>query len=320
MSSTGDSLPEEALAFLAYLDVQKGASGATLDSYGRDLRQFFEFLSTKGVNETAVVEQAHVKGFLAWLHARRMAKVSMARKLSALRSFFRFCRRRGLVPADPTSGVRNPRQEKVHPRLLNVDQAFALLDADQGADPKALRDLALAELLYGSGLRVSEAVGLDLADVELRQAFVRVMGKGGRERLAPMTERAAERLARYLRQREAFGPLPGEAALFVGLRGKRLNRREAARVLERLAVAAGLPASVHPHMLRHSFATHLLEAGADLRSVQELLGHARLTTTQRYTHLNMGRIMEIYDKAHPRSTQGQDPRDTGSDPSDGGKD
>jgi integrase/recombinase XerC len=314
MSWTDAALPDEARIFLAHLDVEQGASPATLAAYGRDLQQFYEFLLTRRGAEPAgglaQIDQAQIKGYLGWLHARRISKSSMARKLSALRSYFRFCRRRHMIQADPCSGLRNPRQEKKHPRFLNVDQAFALLDRDSRADPRTVRDLALAELLYGSGLRVSEAVGLDLGNVELRQGLVRVMGKGGKERLAPMTGRSVQRIGRYLEQRNAFGPDPAEAALFIGMRGGRLNRREAARVLERLAAAAGLPDSVHPHMLRHSFATHLLEAGADLRSVQELLGHARLTTTQRYTHLNMGRIMEIYDKAHPRSTQ----KDPGTDP------
>jgi integrase/recombinase XerC len=303
MSWIDAKLPEEARVFLAHLDIEKGASPATLASYGCDLQQFYEFLETKSDLELSGIEQSHIKGFLAWLHARRVSKSSMARKLSTLRTFFRFCRRRTLIAADPCAGLRNPRQEKKHPRFLNVDQAFSLLDSVPGVDPRGLRDLALAELLYGSGLRVSEAVGLDLKDVDPRQGLVRVMGKGGKERLAPLTGRAAQRLSRYIDQRNAFAPEPAEAALFLGRRGGRLNRREAARVLERLARAAGLPDSVHPHMLRHSFATHLLEAGADLRSVQELLGHARLSTTQRYTHLNMGRIMEIYDKAHPRSAK-----------------
>jgi integrase/recombinase XerC len=210
----------------------------------------------------------------------------------------------------PCLGVRNPEQEKRHPRVLNVDQTFALLDAPPGAsrskDPGgralAARDNALAELLYGSGLRISEALGLDLPDMDLRSGVLRVMGKGAKQRLAPLSDQSQASLQRWLEARDLLAR-PEEPALFVGAQGKRLDRRQAVRILKELCANAALPASVSPHALRHGFATHLLEAGADLRTVQELLGHARLSTTQRYTQLTLGALMKVYDQAHPRARE-----------------
>ncbi|MDD4953169.1 MAG: tyrosine-type recombinase/integrase, partial [Desulfovibrionaceae bacterium] len=207
--------------------------------------------------------------------------------------------------SNPAAAVRSPKQDKRHPRALNVDQALGVMQAHVAPGPEGLRDLALAELLYGSGLRISEAVGLDIYDLDLESGLVRVLGKGAKERVVPLSDASKRRLSAYLDQRRAFSSPPDEAALFLGLRGRRLNRRQANRIVRGLAAAAGLPVNVHPHMLRHSFATHLLEGGADLRDVQELLGHKRISTTQRYTHLNLGHIMRIYDKAHPRAANKQ---------------
>ncbi len=209
------------------------------------------------------------------------------------------------------AGLRNPKQDKRHPKALNVDQALALLEAKLSPDPEGLRDLALAEMLYGAGLRVSEAFSLDIDDFDPASGFVRVMGKGGKERLAPLGRTALSRLARYVGQRGALLGDAKERALFLGLRGGRLDRRQAARIVQNLAGLAGLPQRISPHTLRHSFATHMLEAGADLRSVQELLGHERLSTTQRYTHLNLQHLMQTYDKAHPKARDKRDPSTAG---------
>lgn len=288
-------------AFLSYLEVEKGYSEATIRSYGTDLEQFDLFLRTRRRSLACPerVSKDLVRSFLAELHRRAVAKSTMARKLSSLRSFFRFLLKNDMLASDPTVGVHNPKQERHHPKALNVDQALKLMESAVTPDPEGLRDLALAELLYGSGLRISEAVSLNAYDVD--SGMVRVLGKGKKERIVPVSTQCERRLQDWLSQRHAFDPAVTEDALFVGARGKRLNRREANRILARLARAAGLPRDVHPHMLRHSFATHMLEAGADLRSVQELLGHERLTTTQRYTHLDLQKLMEIYDKAHPRA-------------------
>jgi len=303
MSSTGGpkDLGEMVQGFLSYLEVEKGYSDATVRSYGTDLAQFDEFIRTRrrSLERPERVTKDLVRSFLAELHRRRVTKSTMARKLSSLRAFFRFLLKHQLIVKDPTVGVRNPKQEKHHPKALNVDQALAMMEANIPPDPEGLRDLALAELLYGSGLRVSEAMALNVHDID--SGMVRVQGKGNKERIVPVSKKCEERVLAWLKQRHALEPDPMEQALFIGARGKRLNRRQANRILARLAEVAGIPREVHPHMLRHSFASHMLEAGADLRSVQELLGHERLTTTQRYTHLDLQKIMQVYDKAHPRA-------------------
>ncbi|MCC8194670.1 MAG: tyrosine recombinase XerC [Deltaproteobacteria bacterium] len=298
--------------FLAHLEMEKGYSSATVAAYGEDLRQFADFCAELGMDldVPSSVTTAHIRSFMAEMHRRSISKTSMGRKLSSLRTFFRFCARLRLVAALPTDGVRNPKQEKRHPKILNVDQAFALLDAAAEPAPRspkrqaiATRDLALAELLYGSGLRISEALSLDVRQLVLpggtSDACVRVLGKGGKERVAPLSDTCVAALSAWLPERAALAA-PGEKALFVGANGGRLNRRVASRAIETLCRKAGLPVSVSPHALRHSFAPHLLENGADLRSLQELLGHSRLTTTQRYTHLDLARLTQVYDAAHPK--------------------
>ncbi len=293
--------------FLVWLAVQKGASQATQKAYGSDLLQLDTFLRSQGVDLTHVenISRRHIQAYLAWLFRQGEAKSSMARKLAAVRTFIRFQQRNGLVVENVAAQVRNPRQENRHPRVLNVDETFALLDATDNA-PKAAakdllcRDLALAELLYGSGLRISEALNLNVVDVQLASRVLRVMGKGVKERLAPLSDTSFSSLVAWLKTRHHLAKSE-EQALFVGTRGARLNRREAARIIARLCRRAGLDVTISPHCLRHSFATHLLAAGADLRSVQELLGHQRLTTTQRYTQVSLKHLTEIYDKAHPRA-------------------
>ena len=295
--------------FLAHLEFEKGYSPATVTAYGKDVLQFEEVLTRQGLSlaEPADVTKRQIQSFLADLHRQGMNKTSMGRKLSALRAFFRFCARMRLITALPTEGVGNPKTEKRHPDLLNVDQAFALLGQTNNGETEntpalAARDLCLAEILYGSGLRISEALSLDAGRLSAGSETLRVLGKGGKERLAPLTDSAREALAAWLELRPVLAPAR-ERALFVGVRGSRLNRREAQRIIETLCRRAGLPQTLSPHGLRHSFATHLLEAGADLRSVQELMGHARLTTTQRYTHLNLSHLMAVYDKAHPKAKE-----------------
>lgn len=309
--------PEPVEMFLAHLELEKGYSLATVDGYGLDVMQFEALLDGLGLSlaDPAAVTKRHVRAFLADLHRQGVGKASMGRKLSALRSFFRFCARMRMVTSLPTEGVGNPKTGIRHPEHLNVDQTFALLDSadkaanvdgrrpvEDGARERALgaRDRALVELLYGSGLRISEALALDAARLGDHPEVVRVLGKGGKERLAPLTGIAQKTLVEWLGLRAELAA-PGERALFVGMRGARLNRREAQRIIESLCRLAGLPQAISPHGLRHSFATHLLEAGADLRSVQELMGHSRLSTTQRYTHLNLAHLMEVYDRAHPKS-------------------
>ena len=259
------------------------------------------------------ITKSMVQGFSASLFRQGMARSSMARKLSALRSLFRHLLRLHKIDSDPCAGVRNLKQDQRHPAMLNVDQVFSLLDEkpeEKSAPPSSstpanadetfrLRDMALLELLYGSGLRISEALGLDVNDVRPESGHVQVMGKGSKERIVPLSDTCRDALSRWLAVRDRVPPVHGERAAFLGRRGKRLDRRQAARILEERAAEAGIPQHISPHDLRHSFATHLLEGGADLRAVQELLGHSRISTTQRYTHLNLDALTRIYDAAHP---------------------
>ncbi|MBI9080184.1 MAG: tyrosine recombinase XerC [Pseudodesulfovibrio sp.] len=294
---------EFVLGFLAYLSVEKGYSDATIRSYGTDLEQFEHHLKDKkrSLEKPERVTRDHVRGFLADMHRRQLSKTSMGRKLSSLRAYFKYLLRHKVIGKSPMAGIRNPKQESRHPQFLNVDQVVAMLEIALDPDPEGLRDLALAEVLYGSGLRISEAIGLDLNDLD--SDVIRVVGKGSKERMVPLSDASIQRIRRYMEQRHAFLKDDySEQALFLSVRaGKRLDRRQANRIVAKLGKLAGLPKDVHPHMLRHSFATHMLEAGADLRSVQELLGHKNLTTTQRYTHLDMQHIMQVYDQAHPRA-------------------
>ena len=295
-------------AFLAFRTLKLGPQSATVSAYSVDLAQFEAFLAGRGrsTQRPKELSRADIQAFLASLFRAGLAKSSMARKLAAVRAFFRYLLRMRQLAHDPAQGVRTPKQEKRHPRVLNVDQSFALLDTEAGKKPDpreqalAARDLALAELLYGSGLRISEALNLNVFDLDLRSGVLRVFGKGSKERLAPLSDNSARRLELWLQQR-ALVASGEETALFVGARGKRLDRRQANRLLADLCKHAALPFVVSPHALRHGFATHMLEAGADLRTVQELLGHVRLSTTQRYTQLSLSGIIKVYDQAHPRA-------------------
>lgn len=303
----GAALPEVCRGFLAFLEVEKGYSLATVRAYASDLEQFEAFLGRRQRSLSAFesIAREDATGFLAELHRQRQKKSSMARKLSTLRSFFRYLLHHRMLTQNPLTGLRNPKQERRHPRALNVDQACALMEAPARPGAEGIRDLALVELLYGSGLRVSEALSLTVDDIRADRGFVRVCGKGGKDRLAPLSEAARHRLTEYLDERAQLVRDEALQTLFLGARGGPLSRREALRIVSRLATEAGVTQSVHPHTLRHSFASHLLQAGADLRSVQEMLGHARLSTTERYTHLDLRHIMEVYDRSHPHSDKSE---------------
>ncbi|WP_462324546.1 tyrosine recombinase XerC [Desulfoplanes sp.] len=302
MSSTDDP-PEFLTDYLDYLRVEQGYSQATLGAYATDLSQFERVLTTRGAKMDCPegIGKKHVRAYVADLHRQKRTPGSVARKLSSLRGFFNFLIKRGIIDHNPCSGVHNPKQKKQQPTFLNVDQALELMQVQVEKTPKGLRDLALVELLYGSGLRISEALGLDVGDIDPGQSFVRVTGKGQKERIVPLTAISLERISTYLERRAFFSSSANETALFLGTRGRRLDRRQASRIIKNLCTLAGLPQTIPPHALRHSFATHLLSSGADLRSVQQLLGHAHLSTTQRYTHLQLERLMQVYDHAHPRS-------------------
>lgn len=298
--------------FLSWLTVERGAPQTTRNAYAADIDQLLCDLAERGVDlgNPACVNHRHIQAWIGQLYRRGMARSSMARKLASVRTFFRFLQRQGLIENNVAALVHNPRQERRQPRILNVEETYALLGSSTSNSPMhsanhmdtvlRRRDLALAELLYGSGLRISEALGLDLDDIQTGAGVARITGKGNRERMTPLSDASLQALEAWLMERPYIAAVDCPA-LFVGTRGYRLNRREAARRISLLCHEAGLEVEISPHTLRHSFATHLLDAGADLRSVQELLGHQRLATTQRYTQVSLERLMNIYDQAHPRA-------------------
>jgi integrase/recombinase XerC len=290
--------------FLRYLKVERQMSPHTLRNYRLDLTQFLEFYTRH--QEDASLEQVTYQDLRAFLAAalKTQRKTTVARKLSALRTFFKYLQRQGVLSQNPAKLAPSPKLEKPLPHYLSVDEAFHLLGEPKGDDFGGCRDRAILEVFYGGGLRLSELAGLNLADLDLKPGILRVWGKGSKERLAFLGEPAKEALSAYLplRQRHLSHRGTGdETALFVNSQGRRLSTRGVARLVAKWVSKAGLSQGLTPHGLRHSFATHLLEGQADLRAVQELLGHASISTTGRYLHLNLDYLMEEYDKAHPRS-------------------
>jgi len=302
--------------FIHYLSAEKNASPHTCRCYQRDLEQFEDFLkrsgmylSPEGEIEMAKVDRMAIRKYLSFLHGKNR-KSSIARKLSTLRSFFKYAVREQLVPSNPAKTVSTPKVEKFLPTTLSVDEAFRLMESPERSG--GLRDRAILELLYSSGLRVSELVGLNTSDLDLDLGIVKVMGKGRKERIVPVGKKAIEALKAYLEER---GVLAGEEPIFVNSRGGRLTTRTVGRLTKKYTKRSGIFRRVSPHSLRHSFATHLLDAGADIREIQEMLGHASLSTTQRYTHISLGRLMEVYDRAHPRSFRNRSSRSSHPSPS-----
>ncbi len=293
--------------FLRALEVEENVSPHTLRNYASDVRQLATFAAERlGIAPEAVgcaaVDRALMRAFVIAL-LQRNRKSSVARKLSAVKRFFRFALARGAVASDPAAGIVTPKKDKRLPAHLSVDDTFRLLEAPDASTPAGRRDRALLEVAYSCGLRVSELVGLNWSDIDAALGLVRVRGKGNKERVVPIGRKALDALAAY---REGLAEWCPESrrdpdAVFLNRRGGRLTVRSVARVVDGHTLASGLPTKVSPHMLRHSFATHLLGAGADLRAIQELLGHASLSTTQNYTHVNLDQLMVAYDKAHPRA-------------------
>ena len=292
-------------AFELHLRAERNASPHTRRAYVSDLRQLARSLP-EGVRP-AEVTASEVRAFLAGLHAQ-VGPATLGRKLASLRAFFRFQVREGHCALDPTAGVPTPRTPKRLANPLPVDDCATLIEHGAGDDRAELRDRALAELLYGAGLRVGEVASLDVRDVDLHRGDVRVLGKGAKERVVPLPAQTRASLAAYLDSRRAPGLLA--EPLFLARRprrdgARRLGVRDIRRILKRRASRAGLVDRVHPHRLRHSYATHLLDMGADLREIQELLGHVSLSTTEKYTAVSAERLMEVYDNAHPRAHQGK---------------
>lgn len=324
---------EQIEAYLLYLQAERAASPHTLKNYAIDLQQLRTFLRagessrlepTVSAVERPVardtergdtlcreikpveIDSLTIRAFVADLHRRGIGRSSIARKLATLRSFFRYLCREGVLAANPAKLVPTPKLPKRLPAYLTVDEADRLLTPPGEQDAASARDLAILELFYASGIRLSELTGLDMRDMDIQEGLVRVQGKGGKERIVPVGSKAIVALRRYLDRRSELmqGSRRGDpepAALFLNRRGGRLSQRSVARIVLRYLNQSGVGPKITPHGLRHSFATHLLQAGADLRAIQELLGHARLSTTQRYTHLNLDHLMAVYDKAHPRA-------------------
>lgn len=286
--------------FLEKLQVQQRASAHTFDAYQRDLLKFSEFCIQTGIEDWQSVKEAHIRNFIALRHRQGKQAKSLQRGLSALRSFFEYLIDVQLLPINPAKGVRPPKGPRKLPGTIDVDQMAGMLDA-ASEDELEVRDVAMWELFYSSGLRLSELVGLDCPDIDLKDGSVFVRsGKGNRSRYVPVGKKACVAVSQWLETRPAYAKLE-EKALFVSRLGRRISNRNVQQRLARWRIKQGVDANVHPHSLRHSFASHMLEGSGDLRAVQELLGHANIATTQIYTHLDFQRLAQVYDQAHPRA-------------------
>lgn len=281
--------------------LERGLAKNTVIAYREDLKDYFQFVRRAGVKDWAETSRETIVGYLTSLRALEKSPATLNRRLASLRAFYRFLLQEGVIDEDPTVALESSRRGRRLPRVLTVTEVNLLLAQPQGDKPLTLRDKAMLELAYATGLRVSELIGLNLEDVSLEASYVRCRGKGGKERIVPLGTWARRALEFYLSQgREKLTP-KGEKALFLNGRGKRLTRQGFWKILNKYARGVNLKQKITPHILRHSFATHLLENGADLRVVQELLGHASLATTQIYTHLTRGKLWEVYRRAHPRA-------------------
>jgi len=295
--------------FLTYLETEKGYSEHTIRAYRTDIEQFFNVVGrilekpTEKIDPDADIDMLVVRGYLARLHDDHR-KSSIGRKIAAVRSFFRFLVKRDMVRNNPAEHVATPKAEKPIPVFLTVDEMFRLLDGIDTQTLAGLRDKAVLETLYSTGIRVSELTGMNLSDIDPDVGLIRIRGKGSKERIVPVGKRALAALQVYQRAREQqvdpSKPVTEQDAVFLGDRGKRMTPRSVYRVLASWIRRCGILFRISPHKIRHSFATHLLDAGADLRSVQEMLGHKSLSTTQKYTHVSIDKLMEVYDRAHPR--------------------
>lgn len=287
--------------FLDYLRYERNASAHTVSSYRCDLTQFADYLG-EGEISLRRLDNIQIRGFMAQLHERRLRKSTLARKLAAVRSFLQFCVKKGWIAENPAKVVATPKQEKRIPSFLSEEEMANFLEVPPSKRPLDLRDITILEVLYATGIRVSELVGINLEDVNFRERLVRVRGKGKKERIVPFGRIAAERLTSYMRARPLFlKDKIGEKALFLNYQGERITSRSVERIVDKYIRRTTLKRKISPHSFRHSFASHLLSRGADLRVIQELLGHESLATTQKYTHLNLGRLMDVYRKSHPRS-------------------
>lgn len=291
------TLSEQIDSYLEYLRTVRQYSAHTISNYARDLKRLQAFCEREQLDDAGTIHPAHIRQFAAELHREGKQGRSIQRALSAVRSFFRFLGKQGVITLNPADGVQAPRQPRKLPRALDTDEVELLLKA-QGNAPIDLRDQAMAELFYSSGLRLSELASLNISDIDTPGNMVTVTGKGRKTRTVPVGRIALDALRAWLVARPEY---PGESALFTSARGQRISVRNIQDRLQRRGRKAQLRQDVHPHMLRHSFASHMLESSGDLRAVQELLGHANIATTQVYTHLDFQHLAKVYDAAHPRA-------------------
>ncbi len=289
--------------YVKHLELERGISPLTVRNYTSDIRGFLDFLGNNGIDSLDKVSRSTMRLYLGWLHEQGIVRASISRKLSALRSFYRYLARENLVDAEPLSTLSSPKLEKRLPTFLTHEEMARLIEAPDSSTPQGLRDRAILELLYAAGLRVSEITALDLNDIDLGSRQIKVWGKGSKERMVLMGKPAAEALKLYLDLGRI--KLEGKAytqALFLNRFGERISERRIQHIIKRYGRQAGLEMRMFPHIMRHTFATHLLDGGADLRVVQDLLGHARLSSTQIYTHVSQSQIRRSYLAAHPRSS------------------
>lgn len=288
--------------FIDYLGHEKGLATNTLESYGRDLRQYHGFLAEDTSQTLETASQATIVAYLMFLRKQGKATATIARRLAALKAFYQFLLKENYVAKNPTDDLSSPRLERSLPKVLTVGEVERLLNQPDTSNPAGRRDKAMLEVLYATGIRVSELVNLNLEDIDFRESFVRCMGKGSKERVVPMGEIAVKSLKSYIELgRPKMVSNPREQALFLNHHGRRLTRQGFWKIVKKYAVQAQIHKEITPHTLRHSFATHLLENGADIRAVQEMLGHADISTTQIYTHVTKDRLKDVYAKSHPRA-------------------
>jgi integrase/recombinase XerC len=286
--------------FLRYLDLQKGASAHTLRAYRKDLEAFAEYVK----KEPEDIEMIDVRGFVARQIKDGLNKTTAGRRLAAIRSFLKYLYREGYIKANPARLVSTPKAGKLLPKFLTVDDTFSLIEQPRGIGFLQVRDRAILELLYSSGLRVSEIAGLTMEDINTKEGLIKVKGKGKKERILPVGSKAVDAIKSYLVEKLLLKRR--NKSVFLNNRGEKLSERGIRRIVVKYAKLTGITESIGPHTLRHTFASHLLQSGADLRVIQELLGHSSLSTTQKYTHLDITHLMDIYDKAHPLSSKDED--------------
>lgn len=288
--------------FIDYLGHEKGLAANTLESYSRDLRQYYGFLSEDASSSLENASQATIVAYLMYLRKQGKATATIARRLAALKAFYQFLVKENYVDKDPTGDLASPRLERKLPKILSVQEVERLLAQPDTRTIAGKRDKAMLELLYATGIRVSELTSLNVGDVDVSEGFLRCTGKGSKERMVPVGEIALQALKVYLNEaRPKLISSPSEQAMFVNHHGRRLTRQGFWKIVKKYAAQAGIKKEITPHTLRHSFATHLLENGADIRAVQEMLGHADISTTQIYTHVTKERLKDVYAKSHPRA-------------------